>query len=131
MVDRKGRRKSLTAKLDALAMIQETYDHLAKDFIGQSPVVTVENGPLRLTSTPEQPDDIDLIVGLWIRRDDAVTAAQAEDLLDDFAAQLRNIVFDDYNGEFMTESQLDYAEIGGYNYRVEFHFVQVLDWDIS
>ena len=129
MVDRKARRKGLTAKLDALTMIQETYDHLAKDFIGQSPVVTVENGPIRLTSTPDRPDDIDLIVGLWVRRDDAVTAAQAEDLTDDFLAALRPIIFNDYNGKFASESQLDYAEIGGYNYRVEFHFVQVLDWE--
>jgi len=129
MVDRKIRRKSLTAKLDALTMVQDAYDHLAKDFIGQSPVATVENGPIRPTSTPDKPDDIELIVGFWVRRDDAVTAAQAEDLLDDFLSELRDIVFDDYNGEFMTESQLDYAEIGGYNYRVEFHFVKVLDWD--
>lgn len=128
MVDRKARRKSLTAKLDALAMIQETYDHLAKDFVGQSPVVTVENSSIQLTSTPDEPDDIDLIVGLWVRRDDAVTAAQAEDLLDDFLSALREIIFNDYNGQFLMESQLDYAEIGGYNYRVEFHFVRVLDW---
>ena len=128
MADRKVRRKAITAKLDALSMIQDTFDHLAKDFDGQSPVVTVENGPALPTSTPDSPDDVNLIVGLWVRRDDAVTAAQAEDLLDDFLTELQSIIFNDYNGEFVMESQLNYGEIGGYNYRVEFYFVRVIDW---
>lgn len=128
-MNRKRVRKALAAEFLASSAFQSVFDHLGKDFQGESPVCTVENGPVRLTSTPSDPSDLYLVVGVWIRRDDALSAQQAEDSLDDLLTVVEDVVLNKFNGSFETQSLPDYELIGGHDYRVEFHFVRLIDWD--
>ena len=127
--NRSVRRLALVSAITSqITDLQAVYDHLAKDFNGQSPVATVESSGWLPLETPAEPQDLNYIVGFWARRDDAQTGAQAEQKLDDLAEDLANLVFNTFHGKFTEESTTMYAQIGGHSYRVEFHYVRLQDW---
>jgi hypothetical protein len=108
-----------------ITAFQAVYNYLPKAFDGQSPVCTVESGPLSHQSTPDDPEKINLIIGIFVRRDDAATA---EDQLDDLAQSLWDFLETKHNAEPLFSSDPGYAEIDGILYRYEWHPITLQWW---
>jgi hypothetical protein len=126
-------RDDLVSKITSdITTLQAVYGYLPKDFGGQSPVCTVENGPLQIDVTTDiYHQEFTLIVGFWIRRDggagSGLDAATSEDMLDSLAQALATLLAKSYNARFSMPSDLFYDMIDGNDYRIEFHYVE-LEW---
>lgn len=121
-------RKSLRHRIsEAMALwpeLEAAYPYLVSDLMGQSPIGTVENMPMQIPETPDDPDHSMVAVTFWLRRDDAQTSSDAEDLMDDLMVKLALYVFDELVGGFYQNSLPGYEEISGRVYRFETHFIQ-------
>jgi hypothetical protein len=128
MINRKEVRKHVVETLQGADLgIQVVYDHVPKDPKGQSPILTVESGPVIYpTGTDETLEvAVGLILGIWVRRDNA---SSAEDLLDDLSSAVAGTIDDTYNARFSQPSALDYEMLDGIEYRIEFLPVAI-DWE--
>jgi hypothetical protein len=115
-----------SAAKTSITALQQSYAYLPKKFDGQSPVLTVESGPMHHTGTPNEPQDIQLILGLWVARD--TDASGAEDLLDTLSEALAEFMILTYSADFTRDSEPDYEEVDGLIYRLEFHYVTIRRW---
>jgi hypothetical protein len=133
VVNRLEARAAVLADLQAnLTDLQAIYDYLPKDLQGQSPVCTIESGPIAQTHTPDEPQAVNLVVGFWVRRDgeagSGMTAEDAADLIDTLAAGLATRMFAAFNATFPRESEIGYETIDGNDYQIELHYVQMQWW---
>lgn len=126
MENRKDARAALVSLIDTgITQLQSTFGSLPKKTGGVSPFCTVESGPAGYDFFPDE-SKFGLIVGMWVLRDDADAA---EDLLDDLAQDLAQVVETWHTATFTQESQPDYEFLEGrYDYRVEWHFISV-NWE--
>lgn len=127
---RKKARADLVAKIKAgitqladAGGVAHTYDHLIKDPAGLSPICTVESGPWQPRFTAAETQTFAFTIGLWVKRTDA---SDAEDLLDDLAVDLAEVLDANYNAEFTRPSMPEY-DLPELQYRIEWHFVAV-EW---
>lgn len=126
ITNRKDARASLVTALQTVSGFQAVYNHLPKSFDGQSPVCTVDGlSQFPDFNAPAAAETFQFSVGVWVRRDDA---AAAEDLTDDLAQAVAEVVYGWHNGLFFQPSEATYEELESGQYRVEWHFVQV-DWE--
>lgn len=124
-MDRKTLREGFATKIKAVTGLADTgtiahvYDHLPKNLNGVSPVCTIESGPSLPNTVMDDdlPEKTGLIVGMWVRRDDA---ASAEDTLDQLLAGLVSVLRTNYNAEISQATMPDYEMVDGVEYRVEF-----------
>jgi len=123
--NRKNARDSLVTALTGITGFQAIYDHLPKDFDGQSPVCCVDALSQYPQFSPAVAEPFRFAVWVWVDRADA---AAAEDLLDDLAQDVADAVKVWHNGFFYQESEASYEELEKGQYRTETHFVQV-DWE--
>ena len=123
--NRKDARNSLVAALTAVPGFQAVFNHLPKDFDGQSPVCTIDGVSQYPQFMPAIFETFQFAVGVWVRRDDAATA---EDQIDDLAQSVAQTIAAWHNGTFYQPSEATYEELESGQYRVEWHFVQV-DWE--
>jgi len=124
--NRKTPRAALAAAITTnITQLQSVFKSLPKKPAGVSPFCTVESGPATYQFSPDE-NKFGFVVGMWVLRDDADAA---EDLLDDLAQDLAQVVDTWHTATFSQESQTDYAMLDGkYDYRVEWHFVTV-EWE--
>lgn len=132
VVNRLEAREAVASDLTTnITSLQAVYDHLPKDLEGQSPVCTIESGPIMQTHTPDEPQAINLVIGFWVRRDgdtgSGMDADSAADVLDNLATNLATRMFATFNATFSRESEIGYEEIDGNLYLIELHYVQ-LEW---
>ncbi len=101
------------------------FDHLVKDPGGISPFATVEDGESQydLSGDDSALHPLGFVIGFWIRRDDA---SASESLLDDLFLALGDILRTKYMARFTRPSVLDYDILAGIEYRIEFHFVEIM-----
>ena len=124
--NRKDARNSLVTALQTITGFQAVYDHLPKTFSGQSPVCTVDAiSQFPDFNAPALAETFQFAVGVWVDRGDA---AASEDLLDDLAQDVAEVVQGWHNSIFYQPSEATYEELERGQYRVEWHFVQV-DWE--
>ena len=126
ITNRKDARNSLVTALTAITGLQVIYDHLPKTFSGQSPICTVDAiSQFPDFNAPAVTETFQFAIGIWVDRADA---GAAEDLLDDLAQDVAEVVLAWHNGIFYQPSEATYEELEKGQYRVEWHFVQV-DWE--
>jgi hypothetical protein len=128
-MNRKELRTALVAALNTYfgADVALIVGHLPKSLGGKSPVITVESGPtmpLRY-ATPDEPQNVGIIFGLWILREDA---ASAEDQLDDLAERFIPALDADFNVSWPHESKPEYLQVDGKDYRVEWYDALIEWW---
>ena len=130
---RKALRAQLAIDLATLTQVQEVVPHLPRALKGKSPICSVESGGWQPSlNVEEMPTKVRVIIGFWVRRSadpgsTVPTAAQAEDMIDDLALALVNLLEGSYNSSFYRPLTLDYEVIDGTEYRIEFHYVEI-DW---
>lgn len=112
--------KGITQLADA-GGVAHVYDHLIKDPGGISPICTVESGPWQPNFTAAAQQWFGLTIGMWVKRDDA---GDAEDLMDDLAVGLAQVMDQSYNAEFTRPSMPEY-DLPDLQYRIEWHFVSI------
>ena len=128
VTNRKDARNALvtliTTNMTGAGQLNAVYDHLPKDFQGKSPVCAVSSGSAFYQWLPEHVNDFVLMAMIAVRRDDA---AASEDLADDMAQDLAEIIYGWDNAEFTGASDVFYEMIDSDEYRFEV-FPIGLDW---
>jgi tRNA A58 N-methylase Trm61 len=128
-MNREALRADLKSKLETALVVgvgvAAVYSYLPKTLGGQSPVITIETGPSTPSNTPDEPQQVGLILGLWIDRTDA---SAAEHQLNDFAEAVIDVIFDNYNAVWIRPTETDYAIDEGKPYRLEWHEISVEWW---
>ena len=114
-----------------LTDLQAVYSYYPKNFGGLSPVCTIE----RLAIQPNLKTQVtfqsyDFAVTFWALCDGAsgsgLTAADAEDKLDDLLYALCTVLMANYNAEFYQPSeQIQMAMESGNVYQMETHYVRI------
>jgi hypothetical protein len=114
-----------------LTDLQTVYGYMPKDFNGQSPVCTIERLPIQLNlKTSVGFQAYDFAVSFYARSDgdaaSGLTAADAEDVLDDLLYALCTSVLARYNGEFIQASDpVQMTMESGAVYQSEIHYVRI------
>jgi hypothetical protein len=133
ITNRKTIRTALkTAILTDITTLQAVYGYYPKDLGGQSPVCTIETLPSQFNlRTNAIPQEYSYAVTFWALTDGAtgsgMTAADAEDVLDDLHYALVKLLRKSYNAEFFQASeQMQFTLESGNVYQSETHFVRLL-----
>ncbi len=129
---RKDLRAQLVADLQALTSITEVIPYLPRKLSGKSPVCSVESGGWQPVNT-EEPTMVRVIIGFWVRRSPEPDQLHpdpedAENVIDDLALQLAQLMEAEYNASAWRPSSPDYEVIDGVSYRIEFHYYEVQWW---
>jgi len=120
-----------TAIQTEITALQAVYGYCPKDLGGQSPVCTIETLPSQFNlKTNATPQNYDLAVTFWALTDGAagtgLTAADAEDKLDDLHYALTLLLRKSFNAEYIQPSdQVQLALESGNVYQTEMHFVRI------
>jgi len=133
--NRKAIRISLTADLKTMPVGQSgalvladsggqehAFPYLRKKVNGISPFACIESGSLDYGTELNYgvPTMFVIIIGFWARRSDEGTT---EEMLDDLAQALAEMVYSKYNAKFVSPSVTDYEVLDGIQYKFELHFV--------
>lgn len=115
---------AITSGMTGAGQLNAVYDHLPKDFGGLSPVAAVSSGAAFYQWQPEYINQFTLMVMIAVRRDDA---GASEDLADDMAHALGDVVYGWDNAAFASPSDVFYEMVDSDEYRFEI-FPITLDW---
>jgi hypothetical protein len=108
-----------------LARVAKVFKCLPKKVDGASPCIMFETGPSRPSHTPEDMSLVGITFGLWILRDDADTA---EDMLNDLEDDFIDFMNEHYNCSWVRDTEPGYEEVDGKVYRVSWHEIQCEWW---
>ena len=130
--NRKSARESLVTALQTITGLQAVFDHLPKDLHGQSPICIVFATSQMTEFMPAVMERFQFVVEVWAYRDGAagasMDAAGAEDVIDDLAQDVTEVIAGWHNAFFYQPSEAGYEIMENGSYKVETFYVQV-DWE--